>query len=773
MTKNQLRQFFLSESFPENSIESFMKIIDVPEGGEGLVHILPFLPDLLQKIHSMDGYYSDFQFDPKWIGMAATLPSLMQGSSEERNESKRSPLWGYYQSHAVYAAIWSILKERPTNTAYVELLAHVVVAANIIRNKSDRNTEYRNILITAPGALRKAYQADLSLEELALDCAPRILLKSLRNSSLAENLAPVCTLLGYVRGKSAPQREACERRATFKNKMAVYKYDENGLDEEQMRGTAQITLITQRRDDLDEDEQLLAEGEISHYPDMIAASSPSRQLHTLIQSILFSQRAARTSLVRRNQALPHSWERLTVHEVIRFWIAIEWLSRHPSTNTTHPSDVLATMMAIMLFCGKSVEEAANMRIYHGDLPDQPLSGLQRQNGQWYWISIPYSADYRYGTPKGTYLILPLPQSANTVFHLALSDSDTISTFADIPALHTDIQTIISGINKKYRTRLTNERISHYLFEQIQQQEGADVSSAMYITGKSAYLGTVVSHYTRQSGYRLTSIYRKVWEGIFPSHPADRPEENLPQNRDIGSSRVPSRKTIQSLVAQLKQKISICRESYKKDNDYRNLIKYHNALTRYTAIYIAYATGIRAVTHPFPDDENIDHETGFCVISDKDSDDHYHTRLIWIPPDCHKQYLLYRNHSKIVAATMANIRNDFFHKSQDRFFFLDENGSPAAISPKRLYYFSDLLEPVVIPENGNRHMLRSWLLAHGVSPEVINAFLGHWFLGEEPWAQHSALSPHQYRMTLSTHILTLLDHLGFEPIVGIEGIAQND
>lgn len=774
MTRGQVKQTLLGEGFSVSSIDSFLSMIDLPEDGDGLDRILYVLPGLLDKVESFGFHYRNFQYDRQWVDMATTLASLMQTTPDRLRGRKRSPLWGLYKKHAVYVAIWTILQGPRETTAYIELLAHVVISTSIIREKAEKSPEYCNVLVTAPGALRKAFETDTSLSGINLHCAPTVLRKEILNSPLAEALEQVCTILNYIQSRTAPRREGGERRkTTYRHQLTARKFDDLGLDEEQLQGTTQFTLISRRREDPDEEEMLLAEGEISHYPDMIAASDPRQQLQSLTQQILHTQRAARTALTNRNQALPHHWQGLTQNEVMRFWDAIDWLSRNQTSNskTTNPNDVLATTMATMLFCGKSVDEAADMRIYHGDPPAPPLPGLLHRHGQWYWVSVPYSVDYGDETTKDTYLILPLPQCTHAVFHsCASSCSDTISALTDISALQTDIQTIITGINKKYGTRLTRERVSHYLFEQIQKQEGADVASAMYITGKSAYLGTVVSHYTRQAGTRLTSIYRAVWEGIFSAHLADLPEENLPQNPDIGSARVPSRKVVQSLVAQLRQQICTWRDFYAENKDHRNLIQYHNALTRYTAIYIAYATGIRAVTHPFPDEENIDHETGFCVISDKDSDDHYHTRLIWLPPGCHNQYLLYRTHSKLVASIMVNIRSDFFAKAQDRFFFLDENGSPAAISPKRLYDFSDLPTPISIAENGNRHMLRTWLLFREVPPEIVNAFLGHWFLGEEPWAQHSALSPHQYRMTLSTHILKLLDALGFEPI---EGVAKND
>jgi len=46
--------------------------------------------------------------------------------------------------------------------------------------------------------------------------------------------------------------------------------------------------------------------------------------------------------------------------------------------------------------------------------------------------------------------------------------------------------------------------------------------------------------------------------------------------------------------------------------------------------LGFSTGYRAVNDPFYSLMDIDWESQFIAISDKDSDDNYNTRIVWLP-----------------------------------------------------------------------------------------------------------------------------------------------
>ena len=73
----------------------------------------------------------------------------------------------------------------------------------------------------------------------------------------------------------------------------------------------------------------------------------------------------------------------------------------------------------------------------------------------------------------------------------------------------------------------------------------------------------------------------------------------------------------------------------------------------------------------------------------------------------------------------------------------------------------------LPVNANRHYLQGELMASGCSPELIEAFLGHWGIGQEPWSRQSGLHPLHYREELQKHLEPIIHRDGW---VAVEGFA---
>ncbi|MCD5380301.1 IS481 family transposase, partial [Candidatus Gracilibacteria bacterium] len=55
---------------------------------------------------------------------------------------------------------------------------------------------------------------------------------------------------------------------------------------------------------------------------------------------------------------------------------------------------------------------------------------------------------------------------------------------------------------------------------------------------------------------------------------------------------------------------------------------------------------------------------------------------------------------------------------------------------------------------------------GVSGEFIDAFMGHWEFGQEPYGKYSSLSPLSYIETLKKPIEILLEMAGWLEIRGV-------
>jgi integrase len=797
MTISELKKLLSNQGLSFTSIDTLLQIIDAPDPPAELSSVRALLPALIQELAHLSRYYPGVQIDPAWRDIASAI--LRIDFREDIDKQKKRPsLWGTYQERPVYVALWAALKNPPCQKTYLGLLGHVILASQIISRHAGEHPEYNHILRSAPTSVRKTAQPKYSqmLEKIATHCSPDQIVAQINASQLIDVLTPVRTLLDYfLEHRTAPRRESVQNVTASENKPRLQKHP-SYLDAEQAQGTPEITII-QQATSMDSEEALLADGEIRHAPDLLRLSDPAKQngLQTLRQSIWRTQRATRTALQQRNQRLPNSWHVMTNFEVRILFERIKNLIRKQpnSKNQIQPHD-MGLLLAIMLFCGQPIESAIRFLIYpDGVLGDNPHPGLIFQNGKWHWVTVPCTATYSSadtgptGSPKNKspalgatipcqqYLRLDFPAVASSLFTgISCDGPRRLFTFEQNLAGES-VQAEISAINRHYHTRLTQERISHFLFLKLEKHPRADVTTAMFITGQSAYQGTVVAHYTAQRVSRLGEIYHSAWIKVFPDLEKS-PPQTIPSSAAavVGSPRVPPIKPLGDLIRFLKKKVQDRKAQAEQDPQIIHLVKLHNALTRYVAILVAYATGIRAVTSPMPRPESIDHETGFCILSDKDSADHYHTRVIWLPPICIEQLLAYWAHVRILSAKLSVLRPDYFtrvrakrtKKLENNMMFLRYDGTPQEITPKILHSFSDMSPPCAFPENANRHLLRSWLLAEGCPPDIINAFLGHWFLGEEPWGPYSGLSLYYCRKILSGYLGKLLAQLGFEVITGL-------
>ena len=99
------------------------------------------------------------------------------------------------------------------------------------------------------------------------------------------------------------------------------------------------------------------------------------------------------------------------------------------------------------------------------------------------------------------------------------------------------------------------------------------------------------------------------------------------------------------------------------------------------------------------------------------------------------------------------------------FRLDKNARPKPISPSWLRRMT--CEEFPLPINANRHFLRTGLCHLGCPKDVIDAFMGHWHRGREPWGKHSSLSPELYSQTLRKYLNPLIHRVGWKAMQSIE------
>lgn len=315
-------------------------------------------------------------------------------------------------------------------------------------------------------------------------------------------------------------------------------------------------------------------------------------------------------------------------------------------------------------------------------------------------------------------------------------------------------------------RINEHRIRSHLFNVIVSQISGDVAEATLMTGRYHPMAKTRLHYSSYPVHHLQCLYISALEAMANDvyrEGYDHPERLLPRNAQvqsevIGSDYSPRKSAVQQAVSTL---IASLKKRPRKDS-LSEMVEFHNRYTLYTVLMTGFCTGYRAVKDPFPAVPDIDHETGLCVISDKDGPDFYNSRLVWLPPMLIFQLDHYEEHRNVlISMVVMNNDNIELLSTLPDLFLLDDKLHIKPIRPSTLKpLLKDLLP---LPINTNRRYLRTHLRLRGCPTEIVDAFMGHWARGEEPWGKYSSLSYVQVIAELKHYLEPLVSELGFRPI----------
>ncbi|WP_169543861.1 hypothetical protein [Sneathiella aquimaris] len=303
--------------------------------------------------------------------------------------------------------------------------------------------------------------------------------------------------------------------------------------------------------------------------------------------------------------------------------------------------------------------------------------------------------------------------------------------------------------------ITLNRIENFMFRYL-ESETKDAALASIITAnhyKSAYVRLFYSTYSMEY---IQKTYGKATGPI---------REELKINFDAGYN---SEVTGQHIGARFcLERQPICSAIMRLKNDleeashYRTLeefIHFHNLYTLYTVLMYGFSTGARAVKSPVLLFQEFD-SNGFSSYADKDSDPPYHARLIWVPAVVLEHLESYSKYFHRVKSWMflqdqkiPDEVSSFFLKKTRNKIKVDE-AKPSVIER----HFSTYLSA---PANAHRRFLRTSLIEVGVLPELVDAVMGHWGTGEEPWSRWSSFSYKNYVATIEPEINKILQEFGF-------------
>lgn len=319
------------------------------------------------------------------------------------------------------------------------------------------------------------------------------------------------------------------------------------------------------------------------------------------------------------------------------------------------------------------------------------------------------------------------------------------------AIENSMRAAVSKVNRAHHMRLTPLRISRSLFDEISKCS-SDWVDAYLLTGHRFTIAEVAAHYySVPAGYLealyhdavvpfRNSLYRylRIDEGNFTSF-----SQVVKNDGDHGTKLNIKPLLLVRLVRHLKNELRASRRLPPAEESWRQV---HNHFVAYISFWILFATGYRAVNDLVFRWREIDFDTGFLTISDKDDEAMSQARVVWLLPELREQLRQYARHFEVLQVRLYHRASLYGHieevlsKPQPNvplMFFISDSWQMTQLTPENLRRQVPVFS---LPINAGRHYLRSALRTEGVPGELVNAFMGHAQQGQEPFGAYSTLTP---------------------------------
>lgn len=466
---------------------------------------------------------------------------------------------------------------------------------------------------------------------------------------------------------------------------------------------------------------------------------------------------------------------------------------------------LLALVALICFTGRSIENLATLRF----VDSKKFSAQKTPHLTWLYdtnlLIIPTNILNTYaklssGTkelikistktppdPKNEFYAIKLPSFVNDIFekfHLnwrrvfaKKRDANTKNiaksiAFTNHTLLGDAAIQYLSKLNSKYDSQLSISKLTHS-FRSGMLWISDDLAEYALITNTRYNHSIVAAHYYFVDKARLNQVHTGVINHLLQQGNWHHVKvlEDPSWTGNVGSKLGLDSTLLKDYIKSLKERI----RSEKRTGE---IVAIHNAYTTYIVKLLQFATGYRAVGSPLSDIAEVNEEFRLILIRDKDSDDHFHTRVIPLADIVIEQLKEYRSYLKHLMGKLgyrknlrANIQKLIGNQGEMSalpfLFYLTQQMRASYVSPRTIALHDD-------PEwsyapNVNRHYLRSKLRESQIaqaekdeasmtekicSAELIDYFMGHWELGEEPFNRFAHISP----LTLRNAMIKMLNNM---------------
>lgn len=484
---------------------------------------------------------------------------------------------------------------------------------------------------------------------------------------------------------------------------------------------------------------------------------------------------------------------------------------------------LAVLLMTMLIRGIEPAEAVKMHLVV-DATVDPVTGSVASSGEllcaarpgsrqarWHWEHTPdpcHGGEVRNTElvrPTAERLRLPLQPPFAALFRLALSENWKSRRAGEFFPLVQHPKRVIKRVadwcaklNCTHGTRLTAHRISHFLPWRAAAECQLDPVMVALMRGRADLTSATQAYYQQTDPDILANSVSAFWQGVvgevlieLPVAPPAWLATPWPQQAldldsggpGIGSKKVPTRATVRRVIAYLLKNLRSANAA-RQIAPWEHLRAYHNAYTLYTLHFHLWATGARAARDPLPDLRFVEPVSQLVLLCDKSAADAYSSRLVWVCPEYLAHLNYYRAHLEVVAKRMLVDRSDQYVAHRRTLEHWRGAGPPGAPDGGIVSLFYELFDTgpeiltpelatdvrmppdLALPPNCNRHYLRTALRERGCRGDLVDAQLGHWHHGTEPWGASSSLTPRAFARVMRGYLEPLIRDLGFRAMPSV-------
>lgn len=436
-----------------------------------------------------------------------------------------------------------------------------------------------------------------------------------------------------------------------------------------------------------------------------------------------------------------------------------------SQEVLDPAQLAQAMLGTMLLLGCEADELGKLRVWsiREEVPKAPPVGGVVVGSREFVLPVAGLPDSWHPkqehqsrhrlTHASLYLPIPtfLPIAQGLLAHAGRCCGQTLFDDGDFVG---QAKAAIKTINDKHQTELSRARITKYVWSATYALDG-DMAEALLLSHGHRDTNDPRLYYYAPTRDHLARQYLRIWTELAASIGFDVPgqvQHIRAQDDHVGSAAVPRLHSIQSTISTFKEQIQGLVTTRGRRSAGQWLV-IHNALTVYLVRQIQWLTGIRAVRDPV-ELRLYDPVSGYLGVIDKDSDDRYGGRVVWLIEPVRQQIDRYLQ--RVESATVAI----FGHSDSNAAFRLidPETLGVCQIDQKGLLAFTP---DYPYAPNAHRHYIRTRLRELGVDACFVDAWLGHGGIGREPYARHSALKPEEMRRAVEPALMSIWKDLGWE------------